>query len=518
MKPFCKLALCAVAAASLLSVAPAQRAKNISLQKLGTYATGVFDEGSAEIAAHDPLTQRLFVVNASDSSIDVIDITNPLFPTKIFAIDVTPYGDQANSVAVKNGVVAAAIQANVKTDNGKAVFFDANGVFLNEVTVGALPDMLTFTPNGQKVLVANEGEPNDDYSIDPLGTISIVDLTQGVANASVQTLDFSAYNGATLDPSIRIYGPNATVAQDLEPEYIATSHDSRTAWVTLQENNAIAEIDVKSGKIVSLKGLGFKNYSVGANRLDPSDRDAGINIANWPVYGMYQPDSITALRWQGQTFLITANEGDAREYSTFEEEVRVKNLGLDPTAFPNAAFLQLDENIGRLNVTNALGDFDNDNDFDALFTLGGRSFSIWKPDATQIFDSGDALEQITAARYPTFFNASNTDNALDSRSDNKGPEPEAVTVAKMWGRDYLFIGLERIGGIVIYDVSNPYQPRFVDYVNNRDFTEDPETGTPGDLGPEGILVISADDSPTGEPLLVTANEISGTTTLFAIRR
>ncbi len=500
----------------------------VELRLLGSRTTGLFDESAAEIVAHDPISQRLFVVNAFNAGIDVLDASNPSNPTFLFTIDLTPYGDQANSVDVHNGIVAAAVQANVRTDDGVVVFFDASGNYLNDVPAGALPDMITFTPNGDRVLVANEGEPSrygQPDSVDPIGSITIVDMRNGVANATSQNVDFTSFNNATLDPSIRIYGPGATVAQDIEPEYIAVDHNSKTAYITLQENNAIAVLDIRSATITKLIGLGFKNYSSGDNRLDASDRDgpsnsARINIANWPVFGMYQPDSIASIKYKNQTFLITANEGDAREYTGLVEEIRLGSGAyvLDPLIFPNASTLKMNANLGRLNVTNRTGDIDGDGDFDAIYTLGGRSFSIWNANGEQVYDSGDDIEQRTAVRYPFNFNASNTDNALDSRSDNKGPEPEAVTVGKAYGRTYAFVGLERIGGIMVYDVTNPFDVQFIQYINNRNFSVDPEAGTAagtvGDLGPEGVHFIAADDSPTGVPLLAVANEISGTTTLF----
>jgi len=212
-------------------------AGGVSLQPLGSYRTGLLDEGAAEIADYDPATSRVFVINGGMATIDALDITDPSNPVLAFQIDVSSFGAQANSVAVRDGVVAAAVEANVKQDPGFVVFFDVDGAYLSDVVVGALPDMLTFTPDGTKVLVANEGEPNDDYSVDPEGSVSIVDVSAGagsVTQADVSTLGFSAYNGASLDPSVRVYGPGATVAQDFEPEYIAVSADSRTAWVTLQ--------------------------------------------------------------------------------------------------------------------------------------------------------------------------------------------------------------------------------------------------------------------------------------------
>jgi hypothetical protein len=497
----------------------------IELQRLGTYASGVYNQGASEIAAYDPATQRLFTVNGATSKIDVLSIADPTAPVLLFSIDLAPYGRQANSVDVKNGVIAAAVEANVKTDNGKVVFFDANGVYLNSVTVGALPDMLIFTPDGAKVLVANEAEPNNDYTIDPEGSVSIVDVSNGIANASVRTAGFTAFNNAPLDSGIRIFGPGASVAQDLEPEYIAVAHNSKTAWVTLQENNAVGILDLKRGEFTKLVGLGYKNHNAAGSGLDASDRDAavngGININQWQVFGMYQPDAIAAFKYKNDTFLITANEGDAREYTGtpgYVEETRVSSLTLDSTIFPNAAFLKNNANLGRLNVSKAWGNFDGDADYEALYAFGARSFSIWTANGTQIYDSGDDIEQLTAATYPAFFNAGNSNNMKDDRSDNKGPEPEAVTVGKAFGRNYAFIGLERIGGILVYDVTNPYAPQFVQYLNNRNFNAPTDTAAAGDLGPEGLLFISAEESPTGAPLLVSANEISGTTTVYEVAK
>ena len=244
--------------------------------------------------------------------------------------------------------------------------------------------------------------------------------------------------------------------------------------------------------------------------LDASDRDSQINIRDWPVFGMYEPDAIAAFRAKGRTYLVTANEGDARDWPGLVEEARVSALTLDGTAFPDGATLRQNANLGRHTVTRTLGDTDGDGDYEQLYTLGGRSFSIWSTDGTQVFDSGSDFERITAGAAPAFFNASNNNSAFDDRSDNKGPEPEAVTIGKIGGRTYAFIGLERIGGIMVYDVTNPISPVFVDYVNNRDFA----AGT-GDLG-ERMTFIPADESPNGLPMLVVANEISGTVTLYSV--
>ncbi len=525
MTPVCYSQRCvaraiAFATTFLLLFSPSVFAQSIQLNKIGGYETGIFDEGAAEISAFDPASNRLFVINADDASIDVLDLSVPSNPSFLFAIDITPYGDQANSVAVDAGRVAAAIEADPSQDPGSVVFFDTDGNFLSQVTVGALPDMLTFTPDGRHVLVANEGEPDDDYIVDPEGSVSII---RALPNASqikqkdVRTVGFSAFNHVNLDNSIRIFGPGASVAQDLEPEYIAVSDDSRTAYVAMQENNALAVIDIRRSRVLALKGLGFKDHNEAGNGLDASNRDDAINIANWPVYGMYQPDAIAYYRAGGRGFIVSANEGDSRDYDGYSEEELVEDLNLDPTIFPDAETLQAEENLGRLKTTSATGDIDGDGYFEKLFSYGARSFSIWSETGKLIYDSGDEFEQITAAQIPDDFNSTNDENdSFDNRSDDKGPEPEGVVVGEVDGRSYAFIGLERVGGIMVYDISRPRHPSFVQYVNSRDFSGDAEAGTAGDLAPEGLLFIDAHDSPNGYPLLVVSYEVSGTVAIFQV--
>jgi len=942
---------------------------NLELTPLGSYATGIIaaDPSSAEIPAYDPLTRRVFVVNGAEKKVDALDIRDPANPTKCFSIDVSAYG-APNSVAVKGGVVAIAVENGTdKQAPGWAMLYDVSGRFLNKLTAGALPDMITFSPDGDWILLANEGEPSADYLKDPEGSVTAIPFIKceyvpfwasilratKIKEREVKQIGFTQFNSATLDPSIRIYGPGATVAQDLEPEYIAVSPDSKTALVTLQENNALAVIDLHRGKVTKLVGLGFKDHSlvntetsihefgplppigstaptpafpngqelflggfsglwfegidpvtgeyqfithtdrgpngepVGVNRpfllpeftprivrftlnpttgaltlgeqillkdatgtpltglpntaitggnantahndevpvdlfgnvlpldtlggdfegivvdpsdgsfwmcdeyrpaiyhfgtdgnliqrfipigtaaaagqpagtfgtevlpevlaqrrqnrgfealawsggrlyawvqsplrnptsagnaalngnqsvrvvefnpttlatrqflyvmdnpnlggapntradkigdavalgggeflvverdddtvftgvgatvekkiyrinlagatditsktglfggktvdqltlaelaannivplgkvlhvdlnlagynevekveglalidagtiavindndfgvagitpngdgtfipdpapesiqlgiislgfngLDASDRDNLINIRQWPVFGMYQPDSISAFKVGGMTYYIAANEGDAREYifedengeevEAYVEESRVSALTLDPAAFPFGPALRNNASLGRLTVTTANGDTDGDGDFDALYTLGGRSFSIYDSTGKRIYDSADLLEQLTALADPANFNSNNDANgSFDNRSDNKGPEPEGIAIGEVLGRPFAFIGLERVGGVMVFDLSTPTAPRFVQYLNNRDFSGYIEAGTAGDSGPEGLAFIPWWQSPTWKPLLVVANEVSGTTTIYEL--
>lgn len=545
--------------------APGTSQTLIELNVLGSYqAEGeVFDESAAEIVAHDPANQRLFVVNALASTIDVLDINDPSLPVKLGTIDATSEGAAANSVAVYGDLVAVAIEAENKQANGKVVFY--NSTDLNkagEVEVGALPDMVTFTRDGQKVLVANEGEPNDDYSVDPEGSVSIIDLSNGVASATVTTAGFTGFNAEQADleaAGLRVFGPGATLAQDLEPEYIAVSIDNTKAWVALQENNAVAELDIAAGEITAIVPLGFKDHSIIGNELDASNRDLNadpddergrINIRNWPVKGMYQPDAITSYGFNGKTYYITANEGDARDYDGWTEEFRMGDLTLDPDSdLAGITNLLDDANLGRLNTTSTmgisngcnpsqlpadLGDLNGDGnvdvddvkfyvenncEYDTLYSYGARSFSIWSADGQRVFDSGSEFERITASLIPDNFNGNNDENSFDNRSDDKGPEPEGVTVGEINGQTFAFIGLERVGGIMVYNVTNPQNPEFVQYLNNRDFSvsqEDLEAGMAGDLGPEGLAFIAAEDSPNSKPMLAVGNEVSGTTTLYGI--
>lgn len=423
----------------------------ITITKLGTYDSGIFDESAAEIVAHDPKTQRLFVTNAEDSAVDILDFSDPSSLTKITSISI-PFGGP-NSVAISpdGSLVAVATAAATRTDPGTVEFYDIFGNSLGSTAVGALPDMLTFTPEGKHLLVANEGEPNDAYDNDPEGSVSIIDVSSGlVSSFTVQTATFNSFDAGAPPADVRIFGLGATFSQDVEPEYIVVSKDSATAYVALQENNAIAVVDIATATVTDVVGLGCKDHSVAGNELDASDRDSGINIQNWPVCGFYQPDSMAAFEVDGNLYIATANEGDARDYDGFGEEDRVKDLVLDPTVFPNAATLQEDENLGRLTITLADGDSDADGDFDTIYSFGARSFSIWKAsDLSLVYDSGSEFEDKTAELLPALFNANSDEDEIDNRSDNKGPEPEAIATGMLEGVLHAFIGLERIGGIMV---------------------------------------------------------------------
>lgn len=574
---------------------------SIALSLIGRYSAGAFDVSAAEIPAFDPVTKRAFVVNAQLGAVDVLDMADPEAPVKIQSIDATAIaaGAVVNSVAVQGGIIALAIEAANKTDNGYVGFYRTSDLALiSHISVGALPDMLVFTPDGSKILVANEGEPSDDYQIDPEGSISIIDLTN-IEAPIVTTADFRAFNGqeaALREQGVRIYGPRASAAQDLEPEYIAVSADGSTAWATLQENNALAKIDVASATVTDILPLGFKDHGASGKGLDTSD-DGIIQIQPMAgVRGLYLPDAIAAYEVGGETYLVTANEGDARAWGEdndaywagdaskgFVEEFRVKHLVhidgfgrragddlppqlgdlaagalLNPEIFGycgavagDPATCRDDEILGRLNITwtqgyrtdalgqpvmfNTSGVEDPTGDrlmYDALYSYGARSFSIWNAQGELVWDSGDQIEQFLASDEcmlgadksipcAEYFNSGHDEgSAKDSRSDAKGPEPEGLTIGQLGDKTFIFVGLERMGGILVYDITDPAAPLFVDYLNTREdwVTEEPDTvlSTVGDLGPEGLAFVSAEDSPSGKPLLIVGYEVSGTTAVYEI--
>jgi hypothetical protein len=584
------------AAAALLALTAATAQAAVTLQPIGRYQspTAAFDRGAAEVVAFDAATKRVFVVNAQDGTVDVLDGSIPANPVFLAQIDVKalPGFDPAklgaaNSVAARDGLVAVAIEANPVTANGVLAFYDAATLaLLKTVAAGALPDAVTFSNTGHFVIVSNEGEPRTP--VDPEGSVTIVDVRQKgrQRDFSACTADFRGFNSqraALVAAGVYIDPGAASVAQDLEPEY-ATARGNN-AYVTLQENNAIAVVQLNQCRVSRVMPIGVKDHGLAENALDTSDREIDssngrIAIRSWKnLYALYQPDSIASYEAaDGETYLVIANEGDARDSVNSgrpsTDAVRVGSLKLDPTAFPPVpSSVSADpnpastKNLGRLNVIRSLGceipldaaGFCRDaagaaGEYDRLFAYGGRSFSILTNDGRMVYDSADDFESIIANKVGTgelakqAFNANHSNNlagavpgssnnTFDTRSDDKGPEPEGVVVGRVGDRTYAFVGLERIGGVMIYDVTDPAGAFYVDYVNGkavRDFDQPVCTvvvssgsnagncanGVPnpaaGDLGPEGLAFVPAAESPSGKPLVIVGNEISGSTRVYEV--
>lgn len=656
--------------------APTPTPESISMNLLGRYSSGIYGLSAAEIPTYDPDNKRVFMVNAQSGAVDVLDVGKADAPILIDTLSMDevsglPQGAVVNSIAWHDGLLAVAVEAPVKTDHGYAALFDSTTLALvNLVEVGAQPDNLTFTPDGKYLLTANEGEPGVEYNynaagtepvsvkeayrVDPVGSVSIISIVDG-ALGTVTTADFESYNASKAEliaNGVRIFGPAdnhqsysanniANVNRDLEPEYLAISGDSSTAWVSLQENNALAKIDIATAQVTDIFPLGYKDHGLPGNALDTSDGDrdqcdpddpahaaeeaecAKINIRNWDgLVGMYHPDSIAAYETGNKTYIVTANEGDARawgeefggpfgddetndpyftgdpahRHTGFIEEWRVKHLvhhnGFDRRAGDDlpmhlrdlAAGAMLNPEVfgycgarlgdsatdtpanagdcrddfigmGRLLVSwvdgyqkhedgtpvlyNKYGELDAENGdrlmYDQLYAFGARSFAIWDGDTGNlVWDSGDHMERFMANQTDDlcmlgsdrdipcdlYFNSNHSHgNSMDRRSVNKGPEPEGVAIGQLGDKTYAFIGIERMGGVMAYDVTNPAAPVFADYFNTReDWLSDPEDNLDivGDLGAEGVHFVPAEQSPNGKPVLIVGHEVSGTTTLFQI--
>ncbi|MCD5407333.1 MAG: choice-of-anchor I family protein [Desulfotomaculum sp.] len=515
-----------------------QETSSIAVELIARYDSGS-GEGGAEIVAYDQKSNRAYITNGTEKAIDIVDLSTLNDPSgeitlfqRIKAADLPLLGsftaNDITSVAVHpdGTYVAATVSADPETDKGRVVLLDQDGEFIKYFETGYLPDMLAFTPNGNKILVANEGEPNDAYTIDPVGSVSIIDLANGHENATVTDVGFGGLDGK-IDADVRIFGgTDPTPEKDLEPEYIVVSADGATAYVVLQENNAVAELDIATKTFTRVHAFGFKDHSIRGNELDASNKDEAINIRNWPVLGMYQPDGIDIFTANGKNYLVTANEGDARDYDGFSEEKRVAkikdDISLNAANYQGYTQDQIDqlvadglfneENLGRLKITTTLGK--TGDNYEALYSYSTRSFSIWEMgngSMEQVFDSGSDFEEIIADNIRWYFN--HDDNEKDARSDDKGPEPEDVVIGTVGGKQYAFIGLECMGGVMVYDVSDPQNAKFETYFTSHNF----DTIADGDWSPEGLNFVPAYQSLTGVALLLVAHEKSGTVAVYELQ-
>ncbi|WP_414054929.1 choice-of-anchor I family protein [Macrococcus equi] len=495
----------------------------IKVSQLARYDSNTkFGESGTEIVSYDAKYKQAYSINGALNAVDILDLSrlsDGKFPLKqrIFLKDLGVEGSDITSVAVnkKYHYIAVSIPAKEKTDNGIVAFLNKDGKLLSKVTVGALPDMVTFTHDSKKLIVANEGDPNDAYTVNPEGSVSAIktNRTGKIKQSAVHTVKFSK---KMIPSNLRQLGRNAHESfLNLEPEYVAVDDKSKFAYITIQERNAIAKFDIKKEKFVKVKGLGYKSYL--KNTIDVSDKDKKINMQNYPLLGMYQPDGIAQMKIKGKTYLLTANEGDSQDYEGFSEETRIADIadkfdmnskylkGVDPKV------LKDDKSLGRLKTTISQSFVNKEGKYTAPVTFGGRSFSIRSAENLGlIYDSGSDFENITAKANKDIFNSQQEELGkidFDSRSDDKGPEPESVVTGVINGKTYAFIGLERVGGIMVYNVSNPKKPQFETYFSANDN---------GDISPEGLTFIDAEQSPTKKPLLLASHEMSGTIAAYEL--
>ena len=526
----------------------------LNLTQIARYSAGQYnvDGGVMEIVAYNQATEWAYAINGQSGKLAAIPLAGLTAGAHVEALTGTEidvkalveaedstfqYGDMTSvAISPDSTTLAAALQAQGSNDAGRVALFtcEEDGSLTLEALVetGAQPDMVTFAGDGV-VLTADEGEPREGYGetiADPKGSVTVVDVEAQESTV----VDFSAFDSQRdqLAEDGIVLKKGSAPSVDLEPEYIAVSGGK--AYVTLQENNAIAVLDIESQAFEGVYSAGFEDHSTTAIDLDKKD-DAYDPQTYESLLGIRMPDGIAAFTVEGTTYLVTANEGDAREWGdedqgTFYLSEDERDFGEEGVTSPTGAITAENSGLEGKVVFFKTEDFDGlDPEKDYVF--GGRSFTVFQATENgleEVFTSGDDFEALTAQYVPEYFNASNDNAVLDDRSGKKGPEAESVTVGTVDGKTYAFVALERTGGVMAYDITDPEAITFVNYVNTRDFgttvegSEEYEDGeldkwvTGGDVAPEGLLFLDAASSPNGEPLLLAACEVSGTVAVYQL--
>ena len=526
----------------------------LNLTQIARYSAGQYnvDGGVMEIVAYNQATEWAYAINGQSGKLAAIPLAGLTAGAHVEALTGTEidvkalveaedstfqYGDMTSvAISPDSTTLAAALQAQGSNDAGRVALFtcEEDGTLTLEALVetGAQPDMVTFAGDGV-VLTADEGEPREGYGeniADPKGSVTVVDVEAQESTV----VDFSAFDSQRdqLAEDGIVLKKGSAPSVDLEPEYIAVSGGK--AYVTLQENNAIAVLDIESQAFEGVYSAGFEDHSTTAIDLDKKD-DAYDPQTYESLLGIRMPDGIAAFTVEGATYLVTANEGDAREWGdedldTFYLSEDERDIGEEGVTSPTGAITAENSGLEGKVVFFKTEDFDGlDPEKDYVF--GGRSFTVFQVTENgleEVFTSGDDFEALTAQYVPEYFNVSNDNAVLDDRSGKKGPEAESVTVGTVDGKTYAFVALERTGGVMAYDVTDPEAITFVNYVNTRDFgttvegSEEYEDGeldkwvTGGDVAPEGLLFLDAASSPNGEPLLLAACEVSGTVAVYQL--
>ena len=519
----------------------------LDLTLTGRYEAGAFnvDGGVMEIVSYNAQTGWAYAVNGQSglltaiplktieekSTVDLLDGNDIDVKAMVEAMDESfSYGDMTSVAVSPDGSrLAVALQADGYADAGRVALFtcNADGSLTLEklVTVGVQPDMVTFA-DSNTVLTADEGEPREGYGAnvtDPKGSVSVVDVDAGTAG--VVTFDsFDAQRDALAQAGV-VLQKGVNPSADFEPEYIAVADGK--AYVTLQEANAIAVLDIASKTFTGIYSAGFEDYSTTPVDIDKKDEAYAPKTYD-SLLGIRMPDGIAAFAADGKTYLVTANEGDAREWGDGENEYLnedERNFKDGKDTSPTGAITAENSGLTGKVVFFQTADYDGlDKTKDYLF--GGRSFTVYEVGVDgidEVFTSGDDFEALTAAYLPEYFNCSNDNDDIDDRSGKKGPEAESVTVGTVDGKTYAFVALERTGGVMVYDVTDPADAQFVNYINSRDFDsivpgsgDDDKFVTGGDVAPEGLAFLSESVSPTGEPMLLAACEVSGTVAAYTL--
>ena len=531
----------------LASVVPAKSNSGVfNITELSRIVSGD-GEGGAEIPTYHPASKRLFATNGARNTVDVYDLSNPEKPVRINRVDLKNFGSDVTSVAAGRDVVVAAVHkaetfsANgvPSLPNGVLVVMDLDGKVISSPDLkGVLPDAVTFTPSGTQALVAIEGQPvcakddpattineSTDYlkAVDPLGGVSIVDLSDP-RNPDVSFVGFKGFTVSELRAKgLALSSVVNDASKDLEPEYIVAL-DEMKAYVTIQEANGIGVLDLQNRAWIDVRRA-FESKLVGTP-IDTSDRDSGRGPRSYVnVVGASQPDAIAGFKIGSGHYLVTANEGDAREYSCLNDDLRASSLKVDSRRFRDWKTWSANSELGRSKVNPNAGDRDGDGDIDTIHLRGARSMTIYRNGAV-LWDSGKLLEEIqTSAFGVQNINGSHslsTDKSTvnylpQDRSDDKGSEPEGIAVGIVGDARVAVLGLERMSALVVFDISNLRAPSLIKWIQMMPVTSTPVSQATA-WSPEGVVFVPAEKSPNGKALFITSFELSGSLTIHQIEQ
>lgn len=468
---------------------------------------------------------------------------------------------RATSVDVCGDLVAVSVWGSNVARNGYVEFYnryDPKSMSFQQLrrqSVGYTPIEVKFTTDCETLVVVNRGDAgwtNDtDFTsfVNPEGSVTVISsiVRSGqTLTYTVKTANFTNFNdqvSALQQQGLHFVmqedsrNNTYTLAQDIEPESLTFSSDRSIAYVCLQENNAVAILDLASATVTAIYGMGFKDFSLDTNAIDSNDNDK-IEITKKPrgFYGLYQPDGVGTFSVEGNRYVVTANEGDSREYQLhdqvlFSEEVEGDFFVGKLTPSANSSLYASIVDGGDLNglrMSSAIGRNENGL-YEAIYAFGGRSFSVYRQDAnqlTQVYDSGKVLAEEHVSRYRTWFNgqvspSKTVSQSFDSRSDRKGIETEAVHVATVGGDRILFLSNERTSTLFVFQMENPSSPELLATATNINTQltgqEAYDARTLGDADPEGLVYVPPSSSPvTGKAVLIVAGSYSGTVSLYEV--
>lgn len=508
------------------------------LQLLARHSLGI---GGAEIIdycrQHQVLLTTFSDEKAGRHGVEVVALEDPADPHPLrwvgFDSDSLPAGGvigSVSSVAVdplgRGFGAVTLIPADSPERPGALVLFDfLSGQVLKVVSVGYHPDCVTFSADGRFVITADEAEYHPRRTQKP-GSISVLDLganrvregIASIAESSVETYTFDAQHladGVDLSGLRRHHGSSdLPIGMILEPEYV--SELNGLVYVSLQENNALGVFDLKQRKWLNVFNLGSRMVHVDASDRD-GRRGAGAAIIDDLVRGLPMPDTIKAFEWKGRAYVVTANEGDARAHDE-GDVMRLKHAGRRGPAIAASTEAELRQRYGRKPLADAylgrleVSIFDGLNEAGEIAEptmFGTRGFSILDGMTGElIFDSGSFIEEFALQHDPATFNMNDGKVAnMDDRSDNKGPEPEALAVAHFAGKLWMAVGTERQNGLFLLIVDELAAPRLFAYANPH---------LDGDFSPESILLIPGDHRPDAANLMIAAFEGSGTILVYRV--